>query len=102
MVLDCVIVGFLKKTLNIYAKIKIKDLQLNMTESGFQILSTILGNVSVGVQVLVTTQFQNLKRLEPELHCKNNNFSFSALFENLKISFNLILQTFKWILKLVK
>ena len=73
-----------------------------MTESGFQILSTILGNVSVGVQVLVTTQFQNLKRLEPELHCKNNNFSFSALFENLKISFNLKLQTFKWILKLVK
>ena len=64
-----------------------------MTESGFEILSTILGNVSVGVQVLVTTQFQNLKRLEPELHCKNNNFSFSFLVETIKLSSNLKLPT---------
>jgi hypothetical protein len=42
-----------------------------MTDSGFEIASSALINVSVAVQVNVTTQYQNLKRLEPELHCKN-------------------------------
>ena len=49
---------------------------MNLTESGFEIVSRALDNVStvdVAVQVLVTTQYQNIKRLEANLHCNYPN-----------------------------
>jgi interleukin enhancer-binding factor 2 len=51
--------------------LELKNLQMNLTESGFEIVCGTLANVSafdVAVQVLVTTNYYNLKRLEPELH----------------------------------
>jgi hypothetical protein len=52
---------------------KKKDLQMNINEGGFEILSPALISVSavdIAVQVLVTTQYHNLRKLDPELHCK--------------------------------
>ena len=46
--------------------------QMNITDVGFEIVSYASVNVStvdVAVQVLVTTQYQNLRKLDPSLHC---------------------------------
>jgi hypothetical protein len=54
--------------------IELKSLQVSMNESGFEILSPALVSVSavdVAVQVLVTTQQQNIRKLDSDLHCKN-------------------------------
>ena len=51
----------------------IKGLQMTPNESGFEILSPALISVSavdVAVQVLVTTQYHNLRKLDPNLHRK--------------------------------
>jgi len=59
----------LKKTIT--NPLELKNIQLNMTEGGFEMLCSGLMNAStidVAVQVLVTTQYQNLKRLEANLH----------------------------------
>jgi hypothetical protein len=48
-------------------------LQVNVNERGFEIISPALLQVSavdVSVQILVTTQQQNLRRLDPSIHCK--------------------------------
>lgn len=45
--------------------------QMNITETGFEIVSPASPSVStveVAVQVLVTTQYQNLRKLDPTLH----------------------------------
>lgn len=45
--------------------------QMNITDVGFEIVSYASVNVStvdVAVQVLVTTQYQNLRKLDPSLH----------------------------------
>lgn len=46
---------------------------MNLNESGFEICSAAfdsLSAVDVAVQVLVTTQYQNIRKLDPSLHCK--------------------------------
>ncbi|CAF0811230.1 unnamed protein product [Brachionus calyciflorus] len=51
--------------------LELTNLQLSLNESGFEILSPALIAVSavdVAVQVLVTTQQQNIRKLEPDLH----------------------------------
>ncbi|RNA40203.1 interleukin enhancer-binding factor 2-like [Brachionus plicatilis] len=51
--------------------LELSNLQLSLNESGFEILSPALIAVSavdVAVQVLVTTQQQNIRKLEPDLH----------------------------------
>lgn len=46
-----------------------KNLQVNITESGFELVyPAAVSAVDLACQVLVTTQYPNLKRLEPELH----------------------------------
>jgi hypothetical protein len=50
-----------------------KGYHLNLNEKGFEINYTSYLNVStvdVAVQVLVTTQQQNIKKLDTDLHCK--------------------------------
>jgi hypothetical protein len=50
-----------------------QDLQFVLNESGFEICSAAFVSVSavdVAVQVLVTTQYQNMRKLDPSLHCK--------------------------------
>lgn len=52
---------------------------MNLNESGFEIVSTAVMGVTavdVAVQVLVTTQFHNLRKLDPSLHCKTSIFFF--------------------------
>ena len=49
---------------------------MNLNESGFEIISSAvigLSSVDVAVQVLVTTQFHNLRKLDPKLHCKSQD-----------------------------
>jgi len=51
--------------------LEIKNLQMNLNESGFEICSAAfdsLSAVDVAVQVLVTTQYQNIRKLDPSLH----------------------------------
>lgn len=58
-----------------------KGIQLMLNESGFEVLSPALIGVSavdVAVQVLVTTQYHNLRKLDPNLHRKRQ-FKHSLL-----------------------
>ena len=64
---------------------------LNLNEKGFEISYTSYLNVStvdVAVQVLVTTQQQNIKKLDMDLHCKStwvfffDDSFFTAEFKN--------------------
>lgn len=46
---------------------------MSLNESGFEITSlafVTVSTVDVTVQVLVTTQQQNIRKLDPNLHCK--------------------------------
>lgn len=51
--------------------LELKNLQFVLNESGFEICSAAFVSVSavdVAVQVLVTTQYQNMRKLDPSLH----------------------------------
>lgn len=51
-------------------EIELQTLNMNMNDSGFEIVSTssALSTTDVVVQVLVTTQYQNIRKLDPLLH----------------------------------
>lgn len=68
--------------------IQIKGLQMTPNESGFEILSPALITVSavdVAVQVLVTTQYHNLRKLDPNLHRKF--YSSESFWQQILIEF---------------
>lgn len=51
--------------------LELAGLHMSLNECGFEILSPALISVSavdVAVQVLVTTQYHNLRKLDPSLH----------------------------------
>lgn len=52
--------------------LELNGLQLALNEKGFEVVSSASMGVSavdVAVQVLVTTQQHNLRRLDPSIHC---------------------------------
>ena len=57
---------------------------MNMNDSGFEIVSTssALSTTDVVVQVLVTTQYQNIRKLDPLLHRKliTHKYDYSMIF----------------------
>lgn len=51
--------------------LELKNLQLSLNESGFEICLTAFASITavdVAIQVLVTTQYQNIRKLDPSLH----------------------------------
>jgi hypothetical protein len=69
----------------------LKALQVNVNERGFEIVSPALVQVSavdVSVQILVTTQQQNMRRLDPTIHCTKNDHIMISISKNYFVYFS--------------
>lgn len=67
--------------INKFIRFILLDVGLQINDFGFEIIGD-----NVAAQVLVTTQQQNLKKLEPELHSESlNNFFFVKYKQKLNI-----------------
>lgn len=95
----------LKKTIT--NPLELNSLQLNSNESGFEILSPALVSVTAvdtAVQVLVTTQQQNLRRLDPALHldAKTCQLSLSSVKHARWFEENASHSTIKVLIRILK
>ncbi len=51
-----------------------KGLQISTNDKGFELVVPAYPSMlaaDIAVQVLVTTQYQNLRKLDPTLHCRH-------------------------------
>jgi interleukin enhancer-binding factor 2 len=87
-----------------------KNLHFNITESGFELVCpAVVSSVDLACQVLVTTQYQNIRRLEPELHldykiCQHSlaSIKHAKWFEDSKAAESMTIRALCRILKDVR